>query len=315
MFKKIFVGVIALSLLASSVYATVTAGPFKTTTWGNKRVTYGYVAITGAPTSSGYAVTARKLGLNIIERVFVYPSSTYPDVEWTYTGGSLGVSSSSGYFVPMRNSLIDKRQILSAGASDSIPVVSMKPGGWSADAETASVLIAPFSGSIARLYAPLPTCATVANGVTGLQDNIFAASDGVTLGSVSDTGLASGGPILRTNWCRGDTVYFLPAYSGDPAVRLGYSGRATMGAAVAGADLYVPFGLGNYIKVAKLSGAALYTAGARALHYVPNGALTAKFVANKTAGAKVGADPIIVYRTPTTTTGFTTILYYMAIGN
>ena len=86
--------------------------------------------------------------------------------------------------------------------------------------------------------------------------------------------------------------------------------------------LYVPFGLGNYIKVIKLSGAQLYAASAIPVYYVSAGAINNKFVANQYAAAAAAirgghhADqPIVVDRVPTTTDGFTTVLYFMAIGN
>ena len=328
MFKKILVGVMALTLLATSAYATVTVSSVKHTSWGDKRVTYGYITITGAPASAGYAVTARKLGLTMIERVILYPDASYPDVSWTYTGGTSGAISSSGYLVPMRGGWLDRKQVVLAGTGDSIKVTQMRGDGFATqDAETTICFVSPFSGNLARFHVQLPTVATGAAATTGLQDNIFAATDGVTLGSVADTGLTTGGPILRaTNttagWYHGDTLYFLPNAT-DITARLAYSGRTTLGASIAAtyANLYVPFGLGNYIKVVKKSGAELYAANAIPVYYVRDGALGSKFVANQyvaaTAirGGKHAGTPIVVDRVPTTTAGFTTVLYFMAIGN
>ena len=323
MFKKILVGVIALSLLfASAASATVTISGAKHDVWGSKRVTYGYITITGAPTSSGYAVTARKLGLSTIDKVLLYPDATYPDVDWTYNGsGSNGSASTSGYLVPMLQSLIDKRQVVPLATSDSIRVRIMKPQSFTADAETSLVLVTPISGNIARFHSPLSPMDTGAHATSAIGENIFTATDGITMGVMADTGLAGGGPIGRnTNttlgWYRGDTLYFLPAYS-DITAKLAYSGKNTLGAAVAAtnATLYVPFGLGNYIKVTKMTGAQLYAANAVAVYYASKGALASKFIVSKAAGVPSAADPIVVYRTPTTSSGFTTVLYFVAIGN
>ena len=331
MFKKILVGVIALSLLfASAASATVTISGAKHDVWGSKRVTYGYITITGAPTSSGYAVTAKKFGLNTLDKVILYPDNTYPGIDWTYTGsGSNGAASSTGYLVPMAQSLIDKRQVLLAGAGDSIKVTRLRGDGFvSVDAETCIVLVSPVQGCIGKLSAPMIFPSTGALGNTSLVDNIFTATDGLTMGCMSDTGGAYG-PIERAtntthNWYRGDTLYFLPGAT-DYTARLAYSGRATVGAAVANTggvqNIYVPFGLGNYIKVTKMTGAQLYAANAMPMYYVPNGALASKFVANQyvaatpVRGGKNADQPIIPVRTPTTVNGFTTVLYFIAIGN
>lgn len=311
MFKKILVGAMALLLIASASLATVTPSGVTKTTWGNKRIAMGTIVITGAPAALGYALTAKAIGLTKISQIYFYPNYSYPDYSWTYSSTGTG-----GYIVPMRVGWLGKKQILAAGISDTISIVSMKPGNWAADADTATVLIQPVMGSIARFCVPKVIGTTEAHATTYKQDNVFTAGDGLTMGCVSDTGWVHGGPVLRdSGYYNGDTLYFLPA--ADPEDRLAYSGNNTLGAAVAGtyASLYVPFGQGNYIKVDKLTGAALYAAGARAVHYAPNGALTAKFLANKTAGPKIGALPITVDRVPTTSNGFTAYLYFIAIGN
>ena len=303
MFKKILVGVVALSLLATSAYATVTISGVKHTTWGNKRVVIGTATITGAPSNAnGYALTPAAIGLEKIESMLLTPySGSGVDYSWKYT---------SGYIVPFRKGWLDFEQVVSATAQDSFKCAAVVT--MATDADTTLLWVNPVLGPLSRFVSMGCTGTTAAT----YDDPIYTNADSTLYAQMGDT--IAGQMILRARTERADTVFF--DYNASAGDRLAYSGTnlGNMG------DLYVPWYDGKMIKVRYRTGAQMYAAGIGAaigyMMYCKNGEVDNKFVWKKTTGASLPASGICTNgfyaaQPNLPTNSITAVVYFVAIGN
>lgn len=299
MLKKILVGVMALSLVASSVFATVTGSSITRTTWGNKRVTMGTLTIAlASPNASGIAVTAKNVGLTSIDELIILQNASYLEYDWTFTK-----SGSGGYLVPIRRGWLDNEQVVVNTVQDSFACSSVVT--MATDADTTVMLISPTVGNLARFVSGGCNATTAAT----YNDAQFTNAGATLYGNMADT--VDTGVLLRARWLHADTVFF--DYNADVGSRLAYCGTSlgNMG------DLYVPWYDGKMIKVKYMTGAQMYAAGIGGstgyMMYCKNGTNPAKFVWKDAAGATI-TNGFHATIPNVATASFTAVVKFIAIG-
>jgi len=305
--KKILLGLVILSLFATNAFAadlsiTIT----KRENWGGSRVVYGSIIAVLTPyTTGGLSVTPRLLGMDQIKNFnFSGINSAVYSFEYDYTNNTVLI-----YYT------------------------NIAPGDPAASPATSDYFIVTDDNSAAsngKLLAVTPGPAaphaflTYIDG-TGVADQdtklyeVFAAADSATTIMVVDS--TNSPTKLRVGIVSGDTLFF-----DDNATlasdRLMYSGTGlgNMG------DLFIPFGNGNFIKVAKKTNSQITVAAALPLYYDEDGGLDDKLlsVTNGNANSTFSVSPTytsLAYFNPVkgsevaNATTVTVTTYFVAIGN
>ena len=303
MFKRIALGIVAVALLSSSAMAQVYVSNRTQTTWGNKRVVFGTMLLSGSPTASGFAVTARNVGLTKIDEfIIANKTTTYLEYDWVFNKSGTG-----GYVAPVRRGWLDYKQVVAPSVQDSFACANIVT--LTTDADTTLVLISPVVGPISQFVSGACSPTTAATK----DDNQFTNAGGTLFGSIADT--LDSQVRLRASWVRADTVFF--DYNATAGSRLCYVGTnlGNMG------DLYVPWYDGKMIKVTYVAPTSRVAAGIPAntgtLYFCKNGTQPNRFVWKKTTGASLpqGACTNGFYaalpNVPGTVTGS---FYFIAIG-
>lgn len=253
MFKKLIVALVALSFCASTAMAgTATLSSVTRTTWGNKRVVMGTMTISGAYGASGISCAPSKFGLRVVQNVFFMPTVGYTQYNFSWESSyvkvdyaELNTNKPATTTVATSDTFIVKNKALTAS-----------------DAETLLVTVSPLFG--AAPYATLVALGSVQGDTEAKKNyNKFTASDDATACFMNDTITCPQVGVLDASIVNADTVFF--DYNGtDRASRLYYSGTnlGNMG------DLYMPFGNGNFIKIAKATNSAITVANAKPLYFV-----------------------------------------------
>ncbi|MFV9677967.1 MAG: hypothetical protein ACNYVW_10015 [Methanosarcinales archaeon] len=266
--KKILLGLVILCMMATSASA-ITITITKKENWGGSRVVYGYMAINDTYTDTGISLTPRALGLSNITNLVVSDISS-PVFGWLYDYDNETVR-----IYRSENSIFDPDLI--PATSDSFTVT---------DAETPTneklLCVSSFSGGPSAHFAVFDAKTAISSATKAYQH--FSAADGATTVAVLDTTLS---PLCNLDGVScGDTLYF------DEDAENNYSSLMYSGTGMGDrGHLYIPFGDGNYIKVAKQTSLEIYTAGAVALYYKDDSALGAKVIADLSANSGFSVDP------------------------
>ena len=305
--KKILLGLVILSLFATNAFAATTVTILKRENWGASRITYGYVTISATTyTTGGIALTARSIGLDNV-KVFTISDSNTPvyEYQYDYTNGKLKI-----YFRKTSASA----PAASPATTDYFTVVDDN------SAATNGKLLAVCTngtGAGPNAYFGYVDGTGVTSAATIAYSRFSAADAATTIAPLDTVNCAL---MLRANLVNGDTLFFdddaTNAYD-----RLMYSGTGlgNMG------DLYVTFGNGNLLKIAKKTNSQITVAAALPLYFDEDATINLKLlsVTDGDANSTFSADPTytslpyfnnaaLEY---TTATAVTATVYFIAVGN
>lgn len=257
MFKKITCLAIAVLFAANVVMAgTASVSITQSTIWGNKRVTYGIITYSGL--GATVTCTASQLGLTKVDYImfFEYGSGSYGnDYNLVWADGAitpLVKANTAANFIPGTHTNYPE--------GDSVNVHNKAL--VAADQETSNVYVTLPSGG--GSWAALGAFTTVGGTTEALKSySMFMAADSSRQFFMGDTLDHPAVRLLDASWVNADTVYF--DYNGtDATARLMYSGT-NLGDQ---GDLYVPFGTGKFIKIAKKTNSQITQAVAKPLYFV-----------------------------------------------
>ena len=247
--KKILLGLVILSLFATNAFAadlsiTIT----KRENWGGSRVVYGSIIAVLTPyTTGGLSVTPRLLGMDQIKNFnFSGINSAVYSFEYDYTNNTVLI-----YYT---NS--------APGDPAAVPATSDKFNVTDDDDPDGTILfITTGAGVFAELGAYTAT-QLPASAAEKMYPYISAMDSVTTIPVRHDTTTSVPAVRLRAGLTNADTLWFDDdaTLSSD---RLMYSGQGlgNMG------DLFIPFGNGNFIKVAKKTNSQITVAAASVLYY------------------------------------------------
>ena len=255
--KKILLGLVILCMMVGNAFATESITITRRENWGASRVTYGMVQYVSEPyVTGGLTLSASELGLTAVKSFVVAGiSSSVYSYAYDYTNGTMQIYYTDGG---------PGKPAATAATSDYFAVTDDN------DAATNGKLLVVGALTNGGAYFGYMDATGVTSAATAFY-SLFSAADSVTTIGAVDSVRASFHELAVL--IHADTIFFDDdATLASNALMYSGIGLGDMG------DIYIPFGDGNFIKIAKKTNSQITVAAALPLYYDENGGLDDKLL-------------------------------------
>lgn len=244
-------------MMVGNAFATESITITRRENWGASRVTYGMVQYAAEPyVTGGLTLSASELGLTAVKSFVVAGiSSSVYSYAYDYTNGTMQIYYTDGG---------PGKPAATAATSDYFAVTDDN------DAATNGKLLVVGALTNGGAYFGYMDATGVTSAATAFY-SLFSAADSVTTIGAVDSVRASFHELAVL--IHADTIFFDDdATLASNALMYSGIGLGDMG------DIYIPFGDGNFIKIAKKTNSQITVAAALPLYYDENGGLDDKLL-------------------------------------